>query len=357
MKKVVTINLNGRAYQVEEAGYEALQEYLNRAEKTLAKNPDKKEIIADIEQAIAEKCDGELTGGKNVVSAEGVQRVLEKIGPVHEESADDTDDATPPPSGDTPHKLYRLPKEGTIAGVCAGLAAYFRADVTIVRLLFVLLTFVTQGFMLLVYLALVIAMPEAKKPEEIAEAYGRPGTAREILHNVRETATDRSNILRIGSVITVVGRTIAAVFKVLFAIAFGALTMLWVWLMWSIFLGDFALDGSLAMLNGWQQLVFAAALYIAVAAPFFLLARASDRVARGATGGTNLKTTFIDGSMIALIGIAVVTVLAFCSTYAGEVRSYVQANNGYIHVGTHQVCVDDSRCGPEVQYRKDNAEN
>lgn len=65
--------------------------------------------------------------------------------------------------------------------------------------------------------------------------------------------------------------------------------MLWVWLMWSIFLGDFALDDSLAMLNGWQQLVFAAALYIAVAAPFFLLARASDRVARGASGGTSRK--------------------------------------------------------------------
>ena len=33
MKKVVTINLNGRAYQVEEAGYEELQVYLSKAEK------------------------------------------------------------------------------------------------------------------------------------------------------------------------------------------------------------------------------------------------------------------------------------------------------------------------------------
>ena len=52
MKKVVTINLNGRAYQVEEAGYEAMKTYLAKAEKTLEANPDKDEILADIEQAI-----------------------------------------------------------------------------------------------------------------------------------------------------------------------------------------------------------------------------------------------------------------------------------------------------------------
>ena len=38
-----------------------------------------------------------------------------------------------------PKRLYRIPSEGMIGGVCAGLAEYFSVDPTIVRLIFVLL--------------------------------------------------------------------------------------------------------------------------------------------------------------------------------------------------------------------------
>ena len=52
MQKVITINLNGNAYQVDEAGYAALVAYLEGAERQLKDNPDRAEIIAaDIEQA------------------------------------------------------------------------------------------------------------------------------------------------------------------------------------------------------------------------------------------------------------------------------------------------------------------
>ncbi len=56
MQKVVGINLNGNAYQLEEPGYEALRSYLQRADGRLQANPDRAEIMADLEQAIAEKC-------------------------------------------------------------------------------------------------------------------------------------------------------------------------------------------------------------------------------------------------------------------------------------------------------------
>ena len=41
----------------------------------------------------------------------------------------------------TTKKLYRIPSEGMIAGVCAGLGEYFELDPTLVRLVFVLLFF------------------------------------------------------------------------------------------------------------------------------------------------------------------------------------------------------------------------
>ena len=41
MNKVITINLNGIAYQLEESGYDALRDYLDHAARRLGNNPDK----------------------------------------------------------------------------------------------------------------------------------------------------------------------------------------------------------------------------------------------------------------------------------------------------------------------------
>ena len=55
MNKVITINLDGNAYQLEEGGYDALRAYLETAAARLQGNPDRDEILSDIERAIAEK--------------------------------------------------------------------------------------------------------------------------------------------------------------------------------------------------------------------------------------------------------------------------------------------------------------
>jgi phage shock protein PspC (stress-responsive transcriptional regulator) len=70
---------------------------------------------------------------------------------------------TEQPAAATPVKrLYRLPKSGVIAGVCAGLAEYFRMDVTLMRVIFVILTLASGGFGILVYLILAIIMPTSE---------------------------------------------------------------------------------------------------------------------------------------------------------------------------------------------------
>jgi len=55
MNKVITINLDGTAYQLEEGGYDALRSYLESASARLQGNPDRDEILSDIERAMAEK--------------------------------------------------------------------------------------------------------------------------------------------------------------------------------------------------------------------------------------------------------------------------------------------------------------
>lgn len=82
MRTVITISLNGIAYQLEAVGYEALRAYLQVAEQALAGNPDQREILADLEQAIADKCLRYLGPHKNVVSSEEINEVLREMGPV-----------------------------------------------------------------------------------------------------------------------------------------------------------------------------------------------------------------------------------------------------------------------------------
>src|SRR5581483_4902398 len=82
MRTVITISLNGNAYQLDAVGYEALRAYLQIAEQRLAGNPDQREILADLEQAIADKCGRYLGPHKNVVASEEVAEVLREMGPV-----------------------------------------------------------------------------------------------------------------------------------------------------------------------------------------------------------------------------------------------------------------------------------
>jgi hypothetical protein len=87
MNKVITINLGGNAYQLEEAGYDALRAYLEAAATQLAGNPDRDEILSDIERAIAEKFRAILASYKTVVETREVETVLKEMGPIDSDTS------------------------------------------------------------------------------------------------------------------------------------------------------------------------------------------------------------------------------------------------------------------------------
>ena len=65
-------------------------------------------------------------------------------------------------------RFVRLPAEGKVAGVCAGLAAYFNADVTVVRLVWVTLSIIPGVLIggLVAYVAAWILTPVAGPQEQ-----------------------------------------------------------------------------------------------------------------------------------------------------------------------------------------------
>jgi phage shock protein C len=66
-----------------------------------------------------------------------------------------------------PRKLFRRSARGRIAGVCAGIAEYLDADVTVVRLVWIVLSIVPGGFVggLIAYVAAWAVMPDTSGPE------------------------------------------------------------------------------------------------------------------------------------------------------------------------------------------------
>jgi len=202
MNKVITINLNGVAYQLEEGGYEALREYLDHAARRLEGNPDKDEIIADIEQAIADKFRALLGAHKTVVITREVTAVITEMGPVEDatksEPAADAAAAGGRPAaagaaqahdgGGAPppvRRLYRIHEGAMLSGVCNGLGAYFGIDPTFIRIGFVVLTFV-WGAGILVYLLMSLVVPAANTPAEKAAASGMAATAQEFIRRAKE---------------------------------------------------------------------------------------------------------------------------------------------------------------------------
>jgi phage shock protein PspC (stress-responsive transcriptional regulator) len=68
---------------------------------------------------------------------------------------------TPPPLDGGARRLRRLPLEGRVAGVCAGLAAHLNVDATLVRLLWVVLSIVPGVLIggIIVYVVAWMLMP------------------------------------------------------------------------------------------------------------------------------------------------------------------------------------------------------
>jgi phage shock protein PspC (stress-responsive transcriptional regulator) len=213
MNKVITINLGGNAYQLEEGGYDALRAYLETAAARLAGNPDREEILSDIERAIADKLRALLASHKTVVEAKEVAAVLAEMGPIEADSGEAREQGAGAASGASaaggtggacgaggagaagearatghggpPRRLYRIQEGAMLAGVCNGIAAYLNLDPTLVRIGFVLLT-IFWGTGILVYVVLAIVVPEALSPEEKSAASGIPSTAQEFIRRARE---------------------------------------------------------------------------------------------------------------------------------------------------------------------------
>ncbi|HPF52335.1 MAG TPA: PspC domain-containing protein [Draconibacterium sp.] len=180
MKKTYTIHLSGSVFHIEEDAYEVLQKYLVSLKNYFGDDEDGKEILADIEFRIAEIFTSKLADDKKVVTLEWVNEVIEVMGTPENFSETEENEEQYGEKTKKKKRLYRDPEQKVLGGVCGGLAAYVNMDPVVVRLIAVLLFFLTSGVAVIAYLILWIALPKAVNAAQRLEMRGEEVTVKNI---------------------------------------------------------------------------------------------------------------------------------------------------------------------------------
>ena len=200
MKKTVTINLGGIVFNIDDDACDRLSTYLTDLEKRFPEE-ERAEIIRDIEERMAELLTFKLQN-RNVVEIHDVEEVIEVIGKPEQFDDESGENAgTQASSSQTtttgkqprrPRKLYRNSNDRVVSGVASGLAAYFDIDPAVIRILFIVLTLISFGWGILIYLVMLIIMPEAKTKAQFLEMQGIEPTL-ENINNFHQENITRSN--------------------------------------------------------------------------------------------------------------------------------------------------------------------
>lgn len=194
MKKTISIHLGKQQFVIEEDAYQRLNNYLRTLESSFNNEDGTIEIMEDIEMRCAELLSQQTANGQQVVTLKEVDKAIESLGHPEEINDATSDENTTksannlPPNEPTnqPKRLFRDVENGSIAGVCTGLANYLAIDPVIVKIIFILLLFL--GFGGLTYIVLWIVVPNAKTPADKLKMKGQAVTVESIKSEIENTA-------------------------------------------------------------------------------------------------------------------------------------------------------------------------
>lgn len=200
MNNLQKVSIGCCPFSMDVQAYETVDSYLKELGAFYKNRPEGKEILEGIEERMAElfleKC-GE-SGVVDVRVVEETLAILGKPDQIEEESAETAAEEKGSEEVEKPvKKLYRDLDNKMMGGVLAGVSAYFKVDITAVRVLFLLLcvALIYVGkrtadeiglFLPMVYAVMWLCMPAARTVKEKLKLHGEKGTVGEIERNVQD---------------------------------------------------------------------------------------------------------------------------------------------------------------------------
>ena len=173
MKKTLTVNLGGTVFNIDDDAYRLLDNYLSNLKIHFRKEAGADEIVDDIERRISELFAEKLSAGSQVITNAGGGY---GAGAWSSNTAYST----------TRRRLYRNPDDKMLGGVISGMAAYLGWDVTLLRLLLLVVLICGVGTLIPVYIVCWLIIPEARTAAEKLSMRGEAVT----VENIGKTVTD-----------------------------------------------------------------------------------------------------------------------------------------------------------------------
>ena len=206
MKKTLTVNLGGTVFNIDDDAYRLLDNYLCNLKLHFRKEAGADEIVDDIERRISELFAEKLSAGSQVITIADVEEVIARMGKPEdmgsgEESGENASDNKNAGSGygsgawngqtsygssTARRRLYRNPDDKMLGGVVSGMAAYLGWDVTLLRLLLLVVLICGVGTLIPVYIVCWLIIPEAQTAAEKLNMRGEAVT----VENIGKTVTD-----------------------------------------------------------------------------------------------------------------------------------------------------------------------
>lgn len=172
MNEVTRIHLAKTSYDIEVPAKKDLQKYITSLE---AYTSDV-DVLTDIEirmtELLAER--GVMAGG--VIGSDDVAAIKAQLGEPHEFSEDGEPVAPKSEAGVVSRRLYRDTDNSILGGVLSGISAYFGMNPVWIRLVSIVLLFVSFGVPIFVYLVLWVAIPPVRTAADRLRLTGKPVT-------------------------------------------------------------------------------------------------------------------------------------------------------------------------------------
>ena len=205
MKKNITVNIFGTLYPIDEDAYELLQKYNDNMRRYYGQREGGDEIADDVEMRVAELLTELRQSGVQAITIEHITEIINRIGDPQQMDEEPATGTTPPPYENTSYneqanasgaqfnatapppynndgtdskKLFRDPEDRILGGVLSGLSHYLGIkDPLILRIIVVVLFFLSFSSLAVIYVIGWILIPEATTPEDRLRMYGKPVTA------------------------------------------------------------------------------------------------------------------------------------------------------------------------------------
>lgn len=182
MKKTLTVNLNNIVFHIDDDAYEMLQTYLSEIADHFQSDDERQEIMTDIEARIAELFNEKLQKNKNVINLTDVEEIIEIMGKPSQYAGDEDTESAPKSERkqQKSRRFYRDPENAILGGIAGGLAAYLNLDVTLIRIILVILVFLGVGFIIPIYIVVWFVAPAAITASQRLEMQGEDVTVENI---------------------------------------------------------------------------------------------------------------------------------------------------------------------------------